>query len=788
MFRYLGTGAVASQDDSSVRFIAGDVTVEITACTPRIIRVRCLPADPPAASTYVIDREWPETHMEVSDGPPVVLRTAAGEVSAQLDPLRLTLSRNGRVLVREPRGGGMALDTVVDEQNRRRIQARFEFEGEQHFYGLGQGGQQFDRLGGTRQLWNSHVGHGPGSDTGIPLLVSTAGYGMFFDNTADAMLSMGRSDDGLKIAYTAECGRLEWYWLVGEDIRGVMNEVAELLGRPVMPPKWATGFMQSTRHFVDTEELWALPRTLREKRFPCDAIILLSTYGDALGWNTMVGYVSVQPDLIPDPAALLAELRGQHFEVITHEYPVVHPDAPQFKEAEERGFLVNAGYADNRPVAGKTFTYQQGQRYIDFSNPDARVWWWEQHRPLVDIGVGGWWLDGGEGAPASAQLQAGDGRLLHNIYDRLRHKAFFEGEARDRPDQRVILLCRSGAAGMQQYGSGTWSGDINNAFATFEPQIPLGLNTGMSGVPLWGTDIGGFFHPAAESSELYARWFQFGTFCALFRSHGWVWREHVPWAHGVEVEGICRQYAELRYRLLPYVYTLFWQAYSQGLPLMRPLVLNHPDDPRVWELGSQYTFGDDFLVAPVTREGARNWPVYLPEGTWYDFWTGQAHHGPKGVAIDAPLDRLPLLVRAGAIIPTGPTMQHTGERPLEEVTVLVYPSRESSFDLYEDDGTTNAYQRGGHAITTILCRTAPDGVAVTIARPRGDTSLVPSGRTYTLRVRQDGAPSAVAVEGAGDLRRLDDAGGSQPGWWREENLYTVVRLPRRASLSVTLRR
>ena len=197
-----------------------------------------------------------------------------------------------------------------------------------------------------------------------------------------------------------------------------------------------------------------------------------------------------------------------------------------------------------------------------------------------------------------------------------------------------------------------------------------------------------------ETGELYARWFQLGAFSPIFRSHGWVWREHVPWAHGPEVEAICRRYAELRYRLLPYTYTLAWQAHTLGLPLMRPLVLNYPDDPRTWTLDHEYLWGDDLLVAPVTREGATAWPVYLPRGSWFDFWTGERHEGPRGVTIAAPLDRLPLLVRGGAILPLGPVVQHTGERPLDELTLQIYPEGTSRFELYEDDGRSNAYRRG----------------------------------------------------------------------------------------------
>jgi alpha-glucosidase (family GH31 glycosyl hydrolase) len=327
---------------------------------------------------------------------------------------------------------------------------------------------------------------------------------------------------------------------------------------------------------------------------------------------------------------------------------------------------------------------------------------------------------------------------------------------------------------MQRYGAGCWSGDINNTFATLEYQLPWGLNTVMSGVPYWGTDIGGFFHPIVETGELYARWFQFGAFCPLFRSHGWGWRDHVPWAHGEQVEAICRNYTELRYRLMPYTYTLARQALDAGLPLMRPMVLHYPDDPRVWEMGSQYLWGENLLVAPVTREGATSWPVYLPAGTWHDFWTHQRYEGGRAVQVDAPLERMPLLVRGGAIVPMGPVMQHSQERPLDEVTLLVYPEGSSWFDLYEDDGRTRAYERGAHATTRITCAVEEARVTLSVTPPEGDRSVIPPGRTYVARMRWP-RPKQVAFDGAPVLPRttLDDPAA---GWWHD-GTFLIVRLP-----------
>ena len=769
---------------STLAFSPGDSRITVTVLTPRIVRVELTQIGRDGAPSYVADREWPPAPFDVVDGDPVRLVTTDLRVEVSGAPLRIAvLDSRGDWLLREPADAGMSVEPMAGDSGRRRVRASFVFSGEQHFYGLGQGGAAFDRLGATRQLWNTHIGHGPGSDMGVPLLVSSRGYALFFDNPGDAVVSVGRSDGGVRIVYTAETGRLVWYFLLGGDVRGVMREVAELLGRPPMPPRWALGFLQSTRHFETTAELSQLAHTLREKRIPCDALIYLSTYGDALGWNRGVGHLEFQPRLWPDPAALLAEMRAQHFEVITHEYPVLHDESPLFAEAEARGYLLDAGYERASPAGAN---YRQGQRYVDFSDPAARTWWWSAHRALVRLGVAGWWLDGGEGPPAETALRGGGGALLHNIYDRLRHQAFAEGEARDRPEQRVFLLCRSGAAGMQRFGASCWSGDINNDFATLEAQIPLGLSTGVSGVPYWGTDVGGFFHAIPETGELYARWFQLGAFSPIFRSHGWVWREHVPWAHGSEVESICRQYAELRYRLLPYTYTLAWQAHSLGLPLMRPLVMNYPDDPRVWGLGHQFLWGDDLLVAPVTRAGATAWPVYLPAGAWYDFWTGARHEGPGGITVEAPLDRLPLFVRAGAIVPMGPVVQHTSERPLDDVTLLIYPAGASRFELYEDDGRTNAYRRGGHALTALECAAGPEGVRVNIGDAVGDRSVIPAGRRYLLRVRLD-RPRAVTVSGRGEIPRLAGPDQTGAGWWAA-GAFVSIRLPDQpAPITVTLR-
>src|SRR6266702_1043115 len=335
--------AMMRRSGSTVRFEHGASPVTLTVCTSRIVRVELADERDAAGPSYVGPRSWATVPFEIIDGERVRLSTGDLRVEAATSPVRRTfLDAAGAWLLREPAQGGMITESLGD--TRRRVRASFEFSDEQHFYGLGQGGLQLDRLGTARQLWNTHIGHGPGSDMGIPLLISNRGYALFFDNTSDAMLSVGRSDGGVRITYTAEAGRLVWYFLIGPDLRRVMLEVAELLGRPPLPPRWALGFLQSTRHFEDTEELRRLPRTIREKRIPCDGLIYLSTYAEAQRWNRAVGHLVFQPALWPDPSALIEEARRQHFEIITHEYPVLHEDSPLFAEAEASGYLLDDGY------------------------------------------------------------------------------------------------------------------------------------------------------------------------------------------------------------------------------------------------------------------------------------------------------------------------------------------------------------------------------------------------------------------------------------------------------------
>jgi alpha-glucosidase len=731
------------------------MALAVEVCAERVIRLRFGPtAAAASAPSYLPTRAWAGATADAE-------RRATDVVAAAGPSLRL-LADIGKLELRGPDDAPRLILDIAGIEARGRPRFRFEIVGEQHFYGLGQGGLPLDRLGTTRRLWNNHVNHGPGGDIGIPLLLSHLGYGLFFDNPALASIDAGKSGERICFDYETEAPTFDLYFLAGENLREAVSLAADLLGHAPMPPRWALGYMQSTRHFDGPDEVLTLATTFREKELPCDTLIFLSTYSDGKGWNRAVGTLDYQPSIFPDPTSILGSLKARGFRVITHEYPAVHDSSPLFASAVEQGFLLNDGYERVTPATRPSTNYYEGQRFIDFENPTVGRWWWDNHRGLIADGVEGWWLDGGEGPTAPDVLSRPRGAALHNRFDLFRQQAFADGEARDNPDRRPFLLCRSGGAGMQRYGAACWSGDINNTWATLEAQASLGLNIGLSGVPLWGTDIGGFYPVAPQSGELFARWFQFGAFNPVFRCHGQHWRMHVPWAYGPEMEAVCRRYLELRYRLMPYTYTLVRKAHETGMPLMRMLALNYPDDPEAIDRSSEFLWGDDLLVAPVTRESARHWPVYLPRGAWYDFWTGERYEGPGAVSVEAPIDRLPLFVRSGAIVPLGPVVQHLSSYAPGEITLLTYPEGSKCFSLYEDDGETNAYRDGAFAWTTFSVVQSPGGLTLRVAAAEGVTTVIPPERTYSFRVLASETP-----------RSFRTAGGA-PVAWRRDGSFLIV--------------
>jgi alpha-glucosidase (family GH31 glycosyl hydrolase) len=571
---------------------------------------------------------------------------------------------------------------------------------------FGQGGPQFDRRGETYTNRNGQGGYRlrtHGGRVPIQWLIGTGGWAMFVHHPLGAFDLTGKegrlTPRGIDRPASSVAGALEGsaagalpidvFIVAAHEPAQVMAEYMRLTGKPELPPRWSFGYLQSHRTLAGPEEIKWVARTFREKNLPCDALIYLGTDFTPSGWNTHNGEFTWHPKNFPNPQQMLDELHGQHFKVVLHTV---------LEGRRLTGAVTDTCTAAPLP-SGRT---------PDGKWPDERqvACYWPVHKTLYDVGVDGWWPDQGDGLDAPSRLA--------------RIRMYYEGSQQLRPNQRVFALHRNGHAGMQRYAAFLWSGDVYSTWETLKTHVPIAINTGLTGIPYWGTDIGGFVPTKEYTGELHVRWFQFGAFCPLFRAHGRTWHLRLPWGwntgqlghneianytggaanpelselRNAEVEPICKKYLELRYRMLPYLYSAVRETHETGLPIMRALWLHYPADAAAVARGDEYLWGRDVLVAPVVEQSATARKLYLPRGAWYDFWTEERIAGGREITRSVELATMPLYVRAGAILPLGPVKQYTSEPIDGPLTLIVYPGADGRFTLYEDDGATCNYQRG----------------------------------------------------------------------------------------------
>ena len=483
---------------------------------------------------------------------------------------------------------------------------------------------------------------------------------------------------------------IDYIVFAGTDLDNVIATYRRLTGQAPLLPLWAYGFIQCRERYTSSDDILENAREFRARRLPMDVMVQDWQYWGKYGWNAM----QWDEAHYPDPADLTRQLHDMNARLMVSVWPRIDPNSTVGKEFAARNLFL------------------PGTQWVDFFNPEAReLYWREMSSRMLSLGIDAWWQDATEpenDALAGVMTFAGPGDRFRLAYPLLVTKTVYEGQRADAPDRRVFILTRSGFLGMQRYAAVTWSGDIGNDWETIRRQVAAGLNYSVTGLPYWTTDAGGFFRPGESQytdtgyHERFLRWIQFATFSPLMRVHGYQSRTE-PWRYGEAVEAGVREYLELRYRLLPYIYSQAAAVTFQGSTLMRPLVMDFPGDRQALAQKYEYLFGPALLVAPVLEPGVQQWPVYAPPtpGGWFDWWTEQKVAGGSTTAMSAPLTRIPLLVKAGSIVPVGPVQQYAGQDRSGTLELRVYPGADADFTLYEDEGSNYAYENDARATISL---------------------------------------------------------------------------------------
>ncbi len=716
-----------------VLFIFAAARLAVTVLENGLLRVRYAPQGQfrPRRSWAVArdDQEFAGSDFSIEENSETIkLKTACLEIAVRRGDGGIELrDASGRVMLQDAPEQGPEFAASG------RLRSLKVLPTGEYYYGFGERTGLLDKRGYRYTCWNvdpvdNNLDHGPGADNmyqSIPFYMALrpgeGGFGLFLNNTFKSVFDVGNSKID-RLAIEAEGGELDYYLFYGPDPATILSLYTSLTGHTPLPPRWALGYHQSRWSYYPEERVREIARQFRERSIPAEVIHLDIDYMDGyrvFTWDNR---------RFPDPARFSRDLAEQGFKLVTIIDPGVKyepgGDFAVFNEGLEKDYFI-AG-KDGQPFQG--YVWPDDSVFPDFARAEVRRWWGDLHKSLLESGVRGIWNDMNEPSISSVPFgQAGPhieipGDTLqgnraepathaeiHNIYGWLEDMATYQGLRRLRPNERPFVLTRAGYAGIQRWAA-VWTGDNSSVWEHLEMAIAQLANLALSGVSFAGTDIGGFW--GSSGPELWARWIQLGAFSPFCRGHaadGTPNKE--PWEWGEEVEAIVRKYLELRYRLMPYLYSLFEENSRTGTPVLRPPLFHFWQDTTTLQLGDEVMLGEALLLAPVYRPGLDRRLVYLPQpANWYDFWTGLPVSGPYLVAM-APLDTLPLFVRGGSIVPFGPVMQYSDERPLDQLTLEIYLDQngQASGQLYEDDGLSFDYEQGQSCRTAYLVNTNSGG-------------------------------------------------------------------------------
>src|ERR1041385_7618658 len=719
--------------------------VQLTVLAPDLIRVRASFTKPIPARDHswaIAKEDWTTprwTLNETSDA--ISIRTDDLEVSVRRSPLLIEFrdARTHQLINADEQpmsydASARLANMMFDPKAGTFVAASKKLGFDEHFYGLGEKAARLDKRRSSFVNWNSDTpGYIEGKDPiyqTIPFYIGLQhgiAYGIFFDNSYRSYFDFGKSSQQ-RAWFGAEGGELNYYFFYGPSIKKILGRYADLTGHMPLPPLWALGNQQSRWSYYPDSMVEEVVNEYRKRDLPLDVVHLDIDY--------MHGYrvFTFNKERFPDPKALTDTLARQGVKLVT----IVDPGIKRPTDKNERYHAFDQGLEKNyfqHRRNGDLFVphvWPGESVFVDYTLPEARQWWGNLHRVYTDNGIAGIWNDmnepsdfvdqTGKNKPNVVSNDEGE-KTTHaknrNTFALLMSRATYEGLERLRPDRRPYVITRAAYAGIQRYST-MWTGDANSTWESLQLNIPMFTSLGLSGEPFVGSDVGGFI--GRGNGELLVRSYQVSFLAPFCRNHKVIdGYDQEPWRFGKYYEDIIRKYLKLRYALLPYLYTALEEAHRTGVPLFRPLLLNYQDDPSTYNLDDQFMVGDDILLAPIVKPDVTRRLVYLPAGSWYDYWTNKKYAGGTMISVEAPLEVVPMFVRAGAMIPVGPSQNYVGEKSSDPITFSIYPEDGGSASsmLYEDDGLSPAYKTGAFRRTAVTARRGADGFTVTIGPVQG---------------------------------------------------------------------
>jgi alpha-D-xyloside xylohydrolase len=736
---------------AGLNFLLDKGSMQLNILAPDIIEVKYSLFDSlPAKESLVVEAGWPvkKNFTVTEEGNSIVIRTGR---------LKLTVDRaTNAIAYEDPAGHRITSEAGTDGKRMSpatiagidtyNCETQFNSPVDEALYGLGC--HPLDSLsinykGRNQELAIKYM-------TGaIPVLLSTRGFGLMWDNYSASSFYGGEAGN-TRFKFVSESGKaVDYYFFYGPDFDHIIDLYRQLTGTAPMFPKWAFGLFQSQDRYKSQQEILSVKDNYRNRHIPVDVIVQ-----DWYYWSPRpIGSHLMNAERYPDPAAMLEALHKAHIHGMISIWPVFGSGTSNFTALKNIGGLTG--------ITWDNFVTHTFDTYYDAYNPKARELYWQQAKDslIARYGWDAWWIDQCE--PDNGELldlrkqndfYSGKGIDYFNSYSLEHTKGVYEGWRRDIPGKRAFFLARQSFAGGQRNASTLWSSDITSTFASFRNQVPQGINACASGIPYWTSDIGGYIShtdkdgipdwTTALNRELFTRWFQFGTFCPVFRIHGKGERALFSDNWDEQTKGILLNYDRLRYRLLPYIYSLAGKVTQQNYTMMRALGFDFRDDPRVYAIQDQYMFGPAFLVSPVTAPSQISRKVYLPApGKWYDFWTGRVLNGGQSIDAAAPISVMPLYIRAGSILPMGPVMEYATEKPADTLELRIYPGADGQFTLYEDENDSYNYEKKEFATIQFAWNEA--GRELTIGSVQGSFPGMLKQRIFNIVIVKEGLASGI---------------------------------------------